>query len=88
MQKKSRLGSGCLGIFCGKKVFWFLSEADLSSPFFAETMNRHQFRDIKRYLHLCDHVQLGNQKMAEVIPIYVLNNTMQIFGVLLSLTKY
>ena len=58
-----------------KKGFLVLvSEPDLSSPFLAETMNRHQFRDIKRYLHLCDHVQLGNQKMAEVIPIYVLNN--------------
>ena len=63
-------------------------EPDLSSLFFAETMNRHQFRDIKHYLHVCDHVQLGNQKMAEVIPIYVLNNTMQILGVLLLLTKY
>ena len=53
-------------------------QSNLSSPLFAKTMNRKGFRDITPYLHVCDNMQLGNK----VSPIYVLNNTMQSFGVL------
>ena len=46
-------------------------------------MIRQRFRDIKPYLYVCDNMQLGNHKMAKFIPMYnVLNNKMQLFGVL------
>ena len=48
-------------------------------------MSRQRFRDIKRYLHVCDNMSLGTEKMAKVIPIYdALSSKIQSFGILHS----
>ena len=48
-------------------------------------MSRQRFRDIKRYLHVCDNMNLGTEKMAKVKPTYdVLNSKIQSFGILYS----
>ena len=48
-------------------------------------MSRQRFRDIKRYLHVCDNMDLGTEKMAKVIPTYdVLNSKIQSFGIFYS----
>ena len=48
-------------------------------------MSRQRFRDIKRYLHVCDNMNLGSEKMAKVKPTYdVLNSKIQSFGILYS----
>ena len=47
-------------------------------------MSRQRFRDIKRYLHVCDNINLGTEKMAKVIPIYDVLNRKLSFGILHS----
>ena len=48
-------------------------------------MSRQRFRDITRYLHVCDNMNLGTEKMAKVIPTHdVLNSKIQSFGIFYS----
>ena len=64
---------------------YWSTDPEFPAPLFAEKMSRQRFRDIKRYLHVCDNMNLSTEKMAKVIQIYdVLNSKMQSFGILHS----
>lgn len=48
--------------------YWSTSE-DLEIPIFAKTMSRERFKSIKRYFHVADNNNLGDSKMAKILPL-------------------
>ena len=71
--------------YCSNVNDYWSTAPDLSAPLFAEKMCRQRFRDIKHYLHVCDNMNLGTEKITKVMLIYdVLNSKMQSFAILPS----
>ena len=71
--------------YCSNVNDYWSTAPDLSAPLFAEKMCRQRFRDTKCYLHVCDNMNLGTEKMTKVMLIYdVLNSKMQSFAILHS----
>ena len=42
--------------YCSNANDYWSTAPDLSMLVFAETMSKQRFRDIKRYLHVCDNI--------------------------------